>query len=353
MMKPKLNTLWVSGLVLGCLLTAIPQAQAWPALRKANFSEEQAAAGDVYVSAGLRHSVIDLSALAPDYVIDVRPADQRTFSVIFNKAAPRLITVKSNLTRKERQVYQQAGISDIVATTHLGKVFIFNVVSDDNPKTLRYALRSDVPLASLRPVYPVAANSQQYQIPGSDVSSSTLKPAFQPLSNRYENREQELLSKKIQAEGDLLRLRQTRKAQEEKVLTASEELVRLQTKLSAAVDTLDSESKSQPIGQQLQALLDTQKAKVEQLRQAVQVSKTQEEAITTEISELSRQLKDIAFTGTLPMSAYTWERWAQAANNGEDPATLGYSPQSPPPSDFDPQQVQFIASAYAKFHPVP
>jgi hypothetical protein len=119
------------------------------------------------------------------------------------------------------------------------------------------------------------------------------------------------------------------------------------------VDTLDSESKSQPIGQQLQALLDTQKAKVEQLRQAVQVSKTQEEAITAEISELSRQLKDMAFTGTLPMSAYTWERWAQAAKNGEDPATLGYSPQSPPPSDFDPQQVQSIASAYAKFHPVP
>jgi hypothetical protein len=329
MMKPKLNTLWVSGLVLGCLLTAIPQAQAWPVLRKANFSEEQAAAGDVYISAGLRHSVIDLSALAPDYVIDVRPADQRTFSVIFNKAAPRLITVKSNLTRKERQVYQQAGISDIVATTHQGKVFIFNIVSDDNPKTLRYALRFDLPVVVLKPAYPVA------------------------VAPRYENREQELLSKKIQAEGDLLRLRQTREAQEAKAKVAAEELERLQSRVSGAADALDSEAKSQPIGQQLQALLDSQKAKVEQLRQSVQVSKTQEEAITAEISELSRQLKDMAFTGMLPMSALTWERWAQAAKNGEDPAALGYSPQSPAPSNFDPQQVQSIASAYAKFHPVP
>jgi hypothetical protein len=328
-MKPKLNTLWVSGFTLGCLLTAISPVQAWPTLRKANFSEEQAAAGDVYISAGLRHSVIDLAALAPDYVIDVRPADQRTFSVIFNKAAPRLITVKSNLTRKERQVYQQAGISDIVATTHQGKVFIFNIVSDDNPKALRYALRSDVPVVVLKPAYPVAVAPQ------------------------YENREQELLSKKIQAEGDLLRLRQTREAQEAKVKVAAEELERLQTKMSAAVDTLDSESKSQPIGQQLQALLDSQNAKVEQLRQSVQISKTQEESLTVQISELSRQLKDMAFTGTLPMSAFTWERWAQAAKNGEDPATLGYSPKSPPPSDFDPQKVQSIASAYAKFHPVP
>jgi hypothetical protein len=327
-MKPKLDTLWVSGLVLGCLLTTPPPVKAWPALRKANFSEEQAAAGDVYISAGLRHSVIDLAALAPDYVIDVRPADQRTFSVIFNKAAPRLITVKSNLTRKERQLYQQAGISDIVATTHQGKVFIFNIVSDDNPKTLRYALRSDLPLVVLKPSYPVA------------------------VAPKYENREQELLSKKIQAEGDLLSLRQNREAQEAKVKTASEELERLLAKVRGAQDALDSEAKSQPIGQQLQALLDSQKAKVEQLRQAVQISKTQEEALTAQISELSQQLKDIAIKGTLPMSAFTWERWAQAAKKGEDPAALGYTPQSQPPSDFDPQQVQFIAAGYAKFHPI-
>jgi hypothetical protein len=342
MMKPKLNTLWVSGLVLGCLLTATPPVKAWPALRKTNFSTEQAAAGDVYISAGLRHSVIDLAALAPDYVIDVRPADQRTFSVIFNKAAPRLITVKSNLTRKERQVYQQPGISDIVATTRQGKVFIFNVVSDDNPKTLRYALRSDAPLATLRPD----------EVTRSDRTSVSLRPAYQQLSNRYENREQELLSKKIQAEGDLLRIRQTRKAQEVKVAIATEELERLQKKVSGAVGTLDSDNKSQPIGQQLQAFLDSEKAKLEQLRQAVQISKTQEEALTVQISELSQQLKDMATKETLPMSAFTWERWAQAAKNGEDPAALGYTPLSPPPSDFDPQQVELIASAYAKFHPV-
>jgi hypothetical protein len=351
-MKRKFNTFWVSSLVLGCLLTAMSPVQAWPTLTKANFSTEQAAAGDVYISAGLRHSVIDLAALAPDYVIDVRPADQRTFSVIFNKAAPRLITVKSNLTRKERQVYQQPGISDIIATTHQGKVFIFNVVSDDNPKTLRYALRSDAPLATLRPVYPVAVNSQQYEVTRSDGSSVSLRPAYQQLSNRYENREQELLSKKIQAEGDLLRIRQTRKAQEAQVEAASEELERLQKKVSGAVDTLDSENKSRPIGQQLQAFLDSEKAKFEQLRQAVLISKTQEEALTMQISKLSQQLKDMATKGTLPMSAFTWERWAQAAKNGEDPAALGYTPQSPPPSDFDPQQVELIASAYAKFHPI-
>jgi hypothetical protein len=60
----------------------------------------------------------------------------------------------------------------------------------------------------------------------------------------------------------------------------------------------------------------------------------------------------MATQGTLPMSAFTWERWAQAAKNGEDPAALGYTPQSRPPSDFDPRQVQSIAATYAKFHPV-
>ncbi|WP_144080357.1 hypothetical protein [Gloeobacter kilaueensis] len=293
------------------------------------FDEAQATAGGLDIHAGLAHTVIDLSAIAPDELVDIRAGDAGeggTFSVIFERHSPQLITVKSNLTLKERRLNALPAITNIVAVSRSGKIWMFNVLSDDNLRGRRYTLKFSEPALGLRP--PAAPQG---------ISQSN-----QP---RYANREQELLDRLTQAEADRLQSAQNRQAHETAAADATREAEQMRRNLTEAARSLQSGDRSQSPGKQTQALLDQQAARAEQLRQQAQEARVQEEALAIRAEDLRQQLR------AAPQPVMNWQQWVEAARSGLDPAAYGYTARSQPPQNLDPQQVQLVEEAYRRYHP--
>lgn len=120
------------------------------------FNEDAATVGYTIDLAGTSlFTVIDLTALGADRVVDLRVGDPNTFSVVLTSGSPRLITVKSNLTLAERKQFKAPDQTNIIAITRSGKVFLFTLSMKNQVNSWHYSLAVEPPtIASLIPALP-------------------------------------------------------------------------------------------------------------------------------------------------------------------------------------------------------